>query len=121
MDKSTSPGSRRSATGGTYWIFVPLSSILLSLLILLIPGLQRRLAAHDAPREPIAMGRVVRTTYVANAARPDTQVDTDTRTFLLEGVVLLVPGQTLEWRRYLPDESLCVVGTDQCYWLMVNR
>ena len=60
------------------------------------------------------MGRVNRITFGV----PGTQVDTDRRSFLLEGVVMLDPGTNLEWRRFMADQNLCIVGSDRCWYLI---
>ena len=70
---------------------------------------------------PLGIGVVSRIDLVETRGHHDTQVTTDSRTFYLEGVNTLHPGDVLEWRRSELHRDLCVVGTERCWDLMAEN
>ncbi len=67
---------------------------------------------------PIPMGQVQSVKFVGRMYYLDTQVDTDHKTLLLDGVADMAKGTALEWRRGNLGNDLCVVGTTRCWGLL---
>jgi hypothetical protein len=63
------------------------------------------------------LGTVQKITYVGNFG-PDTQIDTESRTLLLRGPVVIEKGVPLEQRVGNFYSDVCLVKTDQCWHLM---
>ena len=72
----------------------------------LIPGLRTPIPAEY-------LGTVQRITYVGGFGT-STQIDTESRSFLLSGPVQINKGARLELRRGLVDVEVCEVGTPNC-------
>ena len=66
------------------------------------------------------LGTVQKITYVGNFG-PDTQIDTESRTLLLRGAVIIQKGVPLEQRVGNFDSDVCIVKTDQCWHLMGSQ
>lgn len=65
------------------------------------------------------IGMVQTISYVGGLG-PDTQVNTDVRTVLLRGAVILKKGDRLELRKGYLGSDVCLAGTDRCWRLMGN-
>lgn len=65
------------------------------------------------PTEREYLGTVQRITYVGGFGA-DTQIDTETRTFLLSGPALILKGTRLERRQRIFDSEVCDMDTDAC-------
>ena len=89
--------------------------ILLSLLTW--PWPYELIISLGGPAEREYVGTVQKITYVGGLG-PDTQIDTETRTLLLRGAVLIQKGVRLEQRKGAFDSDVCIVSSDQCWHLM---
>ena len=68
----------------------------------------------DRPKV-MALGRVQRITYIGGLGL-QTQVDTETQSVLLDGVVRLPLHTVIELRSYsVEDEEVCAVGVKRCW------
>lgn len=63
------------------------------------------------------IGMVQTISYVGGFG-PDTQVNTDVRTVLLRGAVILKTGDRLELRKGYLNSDVCLASTDRCWRLM---
>ena len=68
-------------------------------------------------REHEYMGAVQKITYVGNLG-PDTQIDTENRTFLLRGAASLKKGDRMERRETFFTIKVCELETGRCWDLM---
>ena len=92
-------------------VFGVLSLMLLALLFL--PWTMRVVNSLLAPAEKEYLGTVQKITYVGGLGN-DTQIDTETRTFLLRGPVIINKGARLELRKGAFDSQVCDLVTGVC-------
>lgn len=115
-DEPPAPDAKKSdgGAGHLFWLFLVV--FVLPVLIFTSWGehLINGLGAGDQ-RE--YLGTVQKISYVGGLGS-DTQVDTETRTLLLRGPVILTKGTALERRILNFTSDVCVVKTDQCWHLM---
>lgn len=90
---------------------------LMLLALLFLPWTLRLINSIGAPAEREYLGTVQKITYVGGLG-PDTQVDTESRTLLLSGPVVIQKGIPLERRIGRFDSDICIAKTDQCWHLM---
>lgn len=105
--------------GGTTSLLVLFALVLVIPILILIrldPRVDRWIANDGKP--VLAMGTVQSIQFVGRLGGLDTQINTDQRTLLVEGVAALPKETALEWRRSELYGDLCVVGTDRCWDLL---
>lgn len=90
---------------------------LMLLALLFLPWTLRLINSIGVPAEREYLGTVQKISYVGGLG-PDTQVDTESRTLLLRGAVVIQKGVPLEQRIGLFDSDVCIAKTDQCWHLM---
>lgn len=109
------------ASGDSFAMFLFFCVMGLMLLMLLAslfwPWTYRVINSIGAPEQREYLGTVRKITYVGGLGA-DTQIDTENRTLLLRGVVIIHQGVPLEQRVGLLDSDVCIVTTDQCWHLM---
>lgn len=90
---------------------------LMLLSFLLLPWAYGLINSIGASEKRDYLGTVQKINYIGNLG-PDTQIDTEGRTLLLRGVVIIQKGVPLEQRIGTFDSDVCIVKTDQCWHLM---
>ncbi|GAB3493902.1 hypothetical protein GCM10027399_14320 [Curvibacter fontanus] len=90
---------------------------LIMLSLIFWPWTYRAINSIGVPAQRQYIGTVQKITYVGGFGA-NTQIDTESRTLLLNGVANLQKGERLEERLNLMDSDVCKVGTDQCWHLM---
>lgn len=103
------------ASWGMFLFFAIAILVLLSLVFW--PWTYRAINSIGVPAARQYIGTVQKITYVGGFGT-HTQIDTETRTLLLRGVVILQKSDRLEERLGLMESDVCMVGTDQCWHLM---
>lgn len=87
------------------------------MIIRLDPRVDRWMSNDGKP--VLAMGTVQSIQFVGRLGGLDTQINTNQRTFLVEGAAAIPKETALEWRRSELYGDLCVVGTDRCWNLLI--
>lgn len=90
---------------------------LMLLSFLLLPWAYRLINSIGAPEKRDYLGIVQKINYIGNLGL-DTQIDTEGRTLLLRGAVIIQKGVPLEQRIGTFDSDVCIVKTDRCWHLM---
>jgi hypothetical protein len=106
--------------GGTTSMLILFALVLVIPVLMIIrmdPRVERWIANDGKP--VLAMGTVESIQFVGRLGGLDTQINTDQRTLLVEGVAAIPKETALEWRRSELYGDLCVVGTDRCWDLLV--
>ena len=94
-----------------------LTILALPLSFILIPWVGKQVNSLGVLTKPQFLGTVQKISYVGGLG-PDTQVDTEHRTLLLSGAVVIEKGIALELRKGRLSSEVCIVKTDQCWHLM---
>lgn len=115
-DELPAPDAHPSNGGAglLFWLF--LAVIVLPVLIFTSWG-ERLINGLGAGDQREYLGTVQKISYIGGLGS-NTQVDTETRTLLLRGPVILTQGTALERRILNFTSDVCVVKTDQCWHLM---
>ena len=111
------PPEAKPASWAGLWFLLTLMAAMLSFIF--YPQIARLLGGIGQPVAGEYLGAVQRITYVGGLGH-HTQIDTETRTFLLSGAVQINKGTRLELRRGIFDKEVCEVGTQSCRDLISN-
>jgi hypothetical protein len=111
------PSETKPASWAGLWFLLTLMAAMLSFIFL--PQIVRLVGGMGQSVAGEYLGTVQRITYVGGLGQ-HTQIDTETRTFLLRGAVQINKGIRLELRRGIFDAEVCEVGTQSCRDLISN-
>lgn len=113
-DRAEKDAGQCKAGDNSREVFLVLGVLILILLALLFwPWASRLIDSLWAPAEKEYLGTVQKITYVGGLGN-HTQIDTETRTFLLRGPVLIDKDARLERRKGIFGSQVCDMDTGVC-------
>jgi hypothetical protein len=108
-------GRSKPAAQSSHWEAIVFFCLMLTLMLALVfwPSTKQLIPGLRTPTPAEYLGAVQRITFVGGLGKT-TQIDTESRTFLLQGAVQINKGVRLELRRGIMDVEVCEVATQNC-------